>query len=210
MSNEVYLEDDEPDIVKNMVEFLYTTDYNDRRSASKCDLDQKADDLESTVPEAPEEDIIIDTGPIEVTENSAVNSLEYNPQSLVTNAKMYIIADKNEIEALKKLASTKYKQVVPKCWNDLAFAESARLIYENTTESDRTVKDIIIQAASDNIKALLDRDEFTEVLNSYGELATSILKRVVASNKPASGFDFAGSSDWGMPMYSKGKKKNRY
>lgn len=203
MSNEVYLEDDDSDIVKNMVDFLYTTDYNDFRSVGEMDLDRKA----SGLPGAPdafemkpdesdesEEDSFIPFGPRreKSPENSTVNRLEYNPQALITNAKTYIIADKNGIEALKKLATTKYEQVVLKCWNECAFAESARLIYENTMETDRTIRDIIAKTASVNIKALLDRGEFVEMLNSCGELATDILKREVASSKPVNGFDLSG------------------
>jgi hypothetical protein len=74
-------------------------------------------------------------------------------------------------------------------------------------ELDRTIKDVIVQVASDNTKALLDRGEFIELLNNYGELATNILKRVVAGNKPANRLGSVGSSEWGSSLYSKGKKK---
>jgi hypothetical protein len=79
-----------------------------------------------------------------LTEDSAVSILEYNPLSLVTNVKVYAIAIRNEIEALKKLASTKYQQVVLKSWNSPAFAESTRLVYENSMESDRAIRDVIV------------------------------------------------------------------
>jgi hypothetical protein len=200
-----------PEIVKNMVEFLYTTDYNDRRSACECDFDRKADELlapsdisaPGPVVELLEEDVVVGFDQDKSsTENLAVNRLGYSSHPLIINAKTYIIADKKGIEALQKLASTKYE-----CSNDLPFTDSARLVYENTMESDRTIKGVIVQVASDNIKALLDRGESIELLNYYGELATNIFKRVVAGNKPANGLDFVGSSEWGGSLYSKGKKK---
>jgi hypothetical protein len=144
-----------------------------------------------------------------LTEDSAISIWEYNPLSLVTNVKVYIIADKNAIEALKTLASKKYQRVVRKSWNHPAFAESARLVYENTMESDRAIRDVIVQTASENIKALLDRGEFIELLNTYGELATEILKKLVASDKPIDGSheNFAEQPGW---EYSKEKKKKAW
>jgi hypothetical protein len=49
----------------------------------------------------------------------------------MANVKVYIIVDKNGIEALEKLANTKYQQVVIKSWNNPAFTESTRQVYEN-------------------------------------------------------------------------------
>jgi hypothetical protein len=162
MTGEIYLEDDEPDIVRNMVTYLYTTKYDDHRFEN--------------IGEA-----ATGTNRNKTEKKSSVGTLEnlYSPNSLTTNAKMYIIADKNEIEALKKLASEKYKDVVPSCWNSVAFIESARLIYENTVETDRVLKEVIAQIAADNIKTLLGMGEFIELLNCFGDLAIGVLKRVV-------------------------------
>jgi hypothetical protein len=164
---------------------MYTAGYNDRQSASKENLDQKAENPVAVMPDLPKRDNFVNASQNQPTEVSASDSLEYNPHSLVTNAQMYIIADKYEIEALKKLASAKYEEVVRMCWNTFEFSESARLIHENTMESDRTIKDVIEQAESDNINALLDRGEFTALLNGNGELATRILKCVAARKKSA-------------------------
>jgi hypothetical protein len=122
-----------------MVAFLYTTDYNDRRSACEYDLDRKADELlapshisaPGPVVELVEEDFVVGVDyDKSSTGDSAVNRLGYSSHPLIVNAKTYIIADKKGIEALKKLASAKYEQVVLRCWNDLPFTDSARLIYE--------------------------------------------------------------------------------
>ena len=144
-----------------------------------------------------------------LTEDSAVSILEYNPLSLTTNVKVYIIADKNEIEALKKLVGTKYQQAVLESWNSPAFAESALLVYENTMESDRAIREVIVQTASDNIKALLDRGEFIELLNGHGELATEILKKLVASGNLINGFHVNSAVPSEFSIYSMGKKKKK-
>lgn len=101
--------------------------------------------------------------------------------SLLVNAKVYIVADKYELDTLKKLASDKFNRFLP-CgiWNSSDFTESARLVYENTMETDRMLRDIIVQTASINVKALLDRGEFVELLKDHGDLATEIMGKVVA------------------------------
>jgi len=226
VSNEIYLPDDEPGVVEKMVDFLYTADYDDHRAAGDWAFKAKSDTnvappafeeigvvvVADDPPDSAKEETVEYAEQDYLKEDSTVSILEYNPLSLMTNVKVYIIADKNEIGALKKLASTKYQQVVQKSWNNPAFAESARLVYENTMESDRAIRNVIVQTASDNIKALLDRGEFVELLNSHGELATEILKKLVASGQPINAFhlDFA-SSDWGSSTYGKErKKKGRY
>lgn len=103
----------------------------------------------------------------------------YDPASLLVNAKVYIIAEKYEIEALKKLACTKYGEVLPNTWNTSIFSESASHLYENTVETDRMLRDVIVQGASDNVKNLLDRGEFVEMLKSHGDIATEIMHKVV-------------------------------
>lgn len=105
----------------------------------------------------------------------------HDSASLVVNAKVYIVADKYELDDLKKLACTKYKQLLPGgTWNSSDFTESARLVYDNTMETDRMLRDIIVQSAGINVKALLDRGEFVELLKDHGDLATEIMGKVVA------------------------------
>jgi hypothetical protein len=219
VSNEIYLQDDEPYIVEKMVDFLYTTEYGNHRAAGDWTFKMESDttiglhdlqDMPAQVPALPDpsqEETVEYAEHDNLTEDSAVSILEYNPLSLVTNVKAYIIADKNEIKALKKLASTKYQQVVLKSWNSPAFAESALLVYENTMESDRAIRDVIVQTASDNVKALLDRGEFIEFLNSHGELATEILKKLVVSGNLINGFHVNFDVPSEFSIYGKEKKK---
>lgn len=106
----------------------------------------------------------------------------YAPQALLINAQVYIMAEKYEIEGLKQLACTKYKEVLPSTWNSTLFSRTASLVYEKTVETDRMLRDIIVQGASDNLKLLLDRGEFVEMLKSHGDIATDIMHKVVTRN----------------------------
>jgi hypothetical protein len=59
---------------------------------------------------------------------------------------------------------TKYKEVLLVTWNSTSFIESTRLIYENTMDNDQILWEVIIQKASENVKALFNYSEFIELL----------------------------------------------
>lgn len=101
-----------------------------------------------------------------------------SPLSLIINAKIYVIADKYGIEALKDLAATKYRHALSDTWNSSGFIESAYIVYDDTVEADRMLRDAIVQRASENVKVLLDRSEFVDLLMSHADLAVEILEKV--------------------------------
>ena len=80
------------------------------------------------------------------------------------------------------MAVAKYKHVLPKTWNSSAFTESALLVYNNTVETDRIFRDVIVEGASKNVKTLLDRGEFVDLLKSQSDLAVEVLRKVVSNH----------------------------
>jgi len=151
-----------------MMDFLYSLDYEDERGPLKVRQEKRVFESDS------DEEALgyPHRGP----------PPGYDPISLLINAKVYIIAEKYDIRALKEIACTKYKEVWPTTWNSSCFTESACLVYENTVEEDRMLRDVIVKAASDNIKTLLDRREFVDLLKSCGDLATDILRNEVSTS----------------------------
>jgi hypothetical protein len=74
---------------------------------------------------------------------------------------------------------TKYKEVLSATWNNTSFIESARLIYKNTLDDNQILQEVIIQKASENIKALFNYSEFIELLWSHGDFVIEVLKNMV-------------------------------
>jgi hypothetical protein len=139
-----------------MIDFLYCLDYDDHRHDAGFQFQGNTESIPAVEPPA-----------------------ELNASSLVVNAKAYIIADKYNIGSLKERAVTKYKQVLPTIWNSASFVESARLVFENTPESDRMLREVIIQKASENAKALFDRGEFVALLQTHGDFSMEVLRDVL-------------------------------
>lgn len=106
-------------------------------------------------------------------------STSFDPRSLLVNAKVYVIADKYELDALKELACYKYNEVLLGNWNTSNFSESVSYVYENTVETDRCLRDVIVRVASDNARSLLDRGDFVAMLKIHGDVATDIMHEFI-------------------------------
>ncbi|KAI9641938.1 hypothetical protein NHQ30_009807 [Ciborinia camelliae] len=124
------------------------------------------------------------------------------PSSLLFNAKVYIIADKYMIPALKDLANEKCARSVEAHWNTPEFSEVAELLWENTAESDKLLRDAVVTAAATHSDGLLDRGEFVAFMSTHGDFAVEVMKK--ARGLPA--------SDRDLPVFGakKGKKGKRY
>lgn len=98
--------------------------------------------------------------------------------SLLVNTKVYNIADKYELEALKEFACTKYQQVLSNTWNGPVFLESACHVLENTMEANRMLRDVVVQVASDHARELLIHDEFFKMLKNHPDISWEVLRNV--------------------------------
>lgn len=179
LSQEIYLEDDEPDIVAMMVDFLYGSDYDDYRSLSEEEFERmRNQNVAESLP-------ILDVGS-PANETTATKEPDFpsppkklNSHSLIINAKVYIIADKNDILALKQWAAKKYKDVLEDAWNSPIFIESIRLIYDNTIEMDRILRDVVVREVKKHARDLIDREEFVDLYKSQPDFAIEVLREVV-------------------------------
>ncbi|TAQ87236.1 hypothetical protein B7494_g4422 [Chlorociboria aeruginascens] len=100
--------------------------------------------------------------------------LEDKASALLFNTKVYIIADKYDIPVLKTLAKAKYERSIISHWNTPTFSEAAKLLWENTMDDDRLLRNVVIDAATANLDDLLDRGEFKELLVWDGQFGLDI------------------------------------
>jgi hypothetical protein len=126
----INLEDDEPEIVSKMIDFLYTAKY--------------ADD--------PQTDL------------------------LMQSVKIYVIGEKYDVPTLKHYAKWKFDDAIHSKWNAKSFAAALKLMYEETPDKDRLLKDMAIDAAGYHMKELLASEDFAAVCQENGQIAFEILK----------------------------------
>ncbi|TGO44400.1 hypothetical protein BCON_0526g00050 [Botryotinia convoluta] len=100
------------------------------------------------------------------------------PSSLLFNAKVYIIADKYMIPALKSQAHEKFTKSLREHWNTPEFTAGAEFLWENTPGSDVLLRRALVTTAATHINVLLDRGEFVEFMSEYGDFAVGVMKRM--------------------------------
>jgi len=155
------LQDDEPEIVKLLIDFLYTGNFDISTDEQVEKVETNKGDGSSNVTDTLQDD-----------ENSGSGSSE----DLITAVKVYIIADKYDIHPLKLLSKTKYEALLPSHWNSSAFIDSLKLIFDETTENDRLLKDVVVDFAGGKSRELMERSEFVNLLKDNAEMAVEIFK----------------------------------
>ncbi|KAL5315679.1 hypothetical protein ACEPPN_016549 [Leptodophora sp. 'Broadleaf-Isolate-01'] len=198
------LPEDELPIISAMLRYLYTNDYDDNSEVPVSAV-ANSSQPQSCFPLDSDSEVVAPPAPVpEVTVDG---------DALVFNVKMYVAADKFDIPGLKCLAKTKFEKVVKWSWNSTGFSEAAKFLWENTVESDRNLRDVVIKSAASNIKTLLDRGEFVELMDTRGDIRLGILRLTLDSKvaeyaipEPIVEQGFVWASD--LPPST--KKKNKY
>ncbi|CAG8953893.1 hypothetical protein HYFRA_00010854 [Hymenoscyphus fraxineus] len=99
----------------------------------------------------------------------------HNHHALLQNAKLYIMAEKYDVQPLKFMAEQKYTLLAPSTWNSPAFITSLRLLYKFTPESD-SLMNYAIRIASHHVSTLIDRPDYALLCKEHGELSFAIMK----------------------------------
>lgn len=96
----------------------------------------------------------------------------------VIHAKVYILADRYNIQPLKDLATLKYGGA-PFILNDDSFVNSLELLYEQTHDRDRGLKDLAIKMAAEHSELLMDREMFPTLCKANGDIAFDVFQAFV-------------------------------
>jgi hypothetical protein len=174
------LQDDEPEIVKLLVDFLYTGNFIISTETEAETVESNEGDKSSNA-----EETVQDGGQQGRDQQDPASEAS---KALITAVKFYIIADKYDVPPLKLLSATKYQALLPLHWNSKPFTESLQIIFDGTTENDRLLKDVAVNFAGRKSKELMERSEFVSLLKGDGEMAVEILK----ASLPKVSTDMAG------------------
>ena len=100
---------------------------------------------------------------------------------LVTHARVYALAEKFGITGLKELAKEKFEVMANESWDDSGYLEAMHEVYTSTVESDRGLRNVIVQAFRRNPDMAL-RDEVQRVVQHTAPLAWDLYR--VSSGLP--------------------------
>lgn len=122
-------------MVEKMFRFCYMDEFNDDRLIRSQQLSNTGY-VSNTSTTA----ITIIPEGAEHSHDEGIGNLQFC--FLVTNSKLYILGDKHDNPRLKEVAVRKYTEVVTELWNSFVFADSARLIRDNTVGRNDILRDV--------------------------------------------------------------------
>ncbi|CCD44667.1 hypothetical protein BofuT4_P055680.1 [Botrytis cinerea T4] len=208
---EYHMSDEKLPIVEAMINYLYSGSYDDQVA-----LESKAsdDDLQIGLPSSPPKPVTEPIGDpwaqrrVEVKQHNSRGFGQQvqgapltKPSSLLFNAKVYIIADKYMIPALKSLSHENFKKSLREHWNTPEFAAVAEFLWDNTPGSDTLLRKAVTATAATYIDVLLDKEDFVDFMSEYGEFTVDIMKRMKGKYKSvAPAFGFAQNAIFGGNM----------
>jgi speckle-type POZ protein len=156
---DIDLSADEVPVIRAMIRYLYTDDYDDGDPGpATAGLSPDCASCQNSRPctlHPPEIDFAF---------------------PLIFNVKMYVIGDKYDIPGLRALATKKYQACVAVHWNNTTFSESAQHLWDNTMDTDRQLRDVVVKTAHKHIKQFLDRGEFKDFMRSHGDVGLEVVQ----------------------------------
>jgi hypothetical protein len=186
-TGEIDLQEDEPEIVANMIKFLYTDtyeDFNDSMATATATDPTIAAKMSEVKGERPQQvqskRKTPQTSTPQFPASTRASKTVEPSEAVLINTKVYIIGDKYDIQPLKDLATKKYGEALPNHWNSAPFVASLKLIYEGTLEKDRPLKDLAADTAAMHANELTDRGEFASLCKENGEITFDVLKASLA------------------------------
>lgn len=102
---------------------------------------------------------------------------------MLFHVKVYSIADKYDVLALKSHAREKFAKLVKTCWDMDNFPYAITEIYGSTDRTDRGLRDLVVGIVSEHIHALLKKQDFQAVLEDTLGFAADVT-RFIAQEVP--------------------------
>ena len=113
----------------------------------------------------------------------ASSSAENTSSPMVFNVKVYSIADKYDVPALKSQAKQKFKTTVETCWDMDDFPYAVAQVYNSTPSVDRGLRDVVVAVACKHTSQLLSKQGFRDVLEDTVGFASDIAQLLAKSQE---------------------------
>lgn len=126
--------------------------------------------------------------PTVITDNrTGLDAVKNSPESdapAVLHAKMYALADKYGLDkGLKALCKTKFQAEAEAGWKNETFVDACILVFTSTPESDRGLRDVVVEVVVINAEELMQSKKFSTELKEMGTLATESLADIVLKRR---------------------------
>ncbi|KAF2790359.1 hypothetical protein K505DRAFT_340489 [Melanomma pulvis-pyrius CBS 109.77] len=183
--NSITLHDDDHDLVKLMIQFMYTIDYDVTTISSASAAGAASAALAIRVAREADLGHLLDPNHCEYFclhgfrrqgDSECPQLLNTaSAQDLVTHAELYSLADKYMMQSLKDLCIEKFKMCCHHYYYySEALSDAIEAVYENTPGTDLGLRDVVVELLCQKPE-LLNKDVIKETLKQYNELTIAVL-----------------------------------
>jgi hypothetical protein len=99
------------------------------------------------------------------------------------NVRVYSLADKYHVSALKLEAKEKVESYVTTCWDMDDFPHIISEIYSSTPPDDRDLRDIVVGVVQEHIDDLLEKESFRTVFEETAGFAVDVAQLLAKTRK---------------------------
>ena len=170
MTATIILNEDDQSTVRRMLTYLYTLDYDDGDACPAVAV-ATSQDTSSLV-----------TDP--VSKSHGEDDATVSHCKRMNNIRVYALAEKYNIPALKELAKTKFKNYKPAS-NPIHRSEVIEAILNSTPKTDTGLRNILISRATtaSNLEEILNEGPLTSGIRDHGSFALEILRAVAKKHR---------------------------
>lgn len=180
----IELEEDDPDTLERMISFVYTNDYQEKDHGN-LDLDKLGISYDQPDTNRDKRDLAVteeqhaSPEPAENSPTGDISDRQRCDPALVSNMRVYAIADKYDIPCLKELAKQRFCTWARSEWARPDFPAIVRVVFESTPSSDRGLRDIIIALVAAHGDIFIKNADFRRLIQDVGELGLELLDKVL-------------------------------
>ena len=126
----------------------------------------------------------------EYNDSLKVDEYGYCRSKLEVNVQVYAVAEKYETPGMKTLSLLKIVDNCEYSWTAEDFVAAAFLVWQQTPETDRAIRDVFIQSLREHAQVLTSMDSFNTLVRDGGDFAVEALKALVPTNSGEDFFDY--------------------
>jgi len=192
-SGTVVLDESKPSFIRRMLEYLYSHDYSDECEYDTRDVDNNEYDA-TTCQEEPvdEKDIIDKEDGILRSESIADKDISLETTTLKKtegvlglcwiHSAMYSHGDRFQIPGLKQGSLEKFRRACEDNTGSAIDAEVVRQVYEGTPDSDRSMRDALVDAVCQS-SSLHGLEQFARALEASHDFAKDVALGLLRKQK---------------------------
>lgn len=186
-------------VVRALVQYLYTTDYDEIASVKDNTFNRRTSDdhlseSEDAWSDADDHsDAFTEQGSDSQPEVYTKEEPDYhsepsahdksNINTLVFNVKMFLTGGLYGIPELQTLAMDKYWAKVGQFWDTATFSESIALLWAYPQYAESGLRTVMLFTINHHLRVLIERKEFIELLTAHGDLSVDILTHSLAISR---------------------------